>query len=139
MKTKVNRHSHDETAGLPSLKLQARLVKQERACSKNELLAALQEAKEKRKHAHALEKRACANENKARKLAKKAEHATHDAMLAKQFAEQAWFDAVEAQKSADSKRVQMKAITERMKLAEQKARQSRKSAHIKHKLVNSSV
>lgn len=123
----------------PSLKLQAKLIRQERAHCKIELLNVLQEAKEKRKRAFACEKRARASEARAKKLAKKAELANREAIIYKQVAEQARYAAVEVQKLADTKRKLMKAITAKQRLAEQKARQDKKSAVTKQKLVNTTV
>lgn len=139
MKHKSNRQTDASTLGIPSLKFQAKLVRQERVRCKNELLAMLQEVKEKRKCAIALEKRACANESKARKLAKKAELAAREALISKQAAEKAWHAAVEVQELAETKRKLMKEITAKLRLAEQKARQDKKSMVMKQKLVDTSA
>lgn len=139
MKTKDNRHSHEETVGLPSLKLQARQIRQERAHCKAELLSALQEAKEKRKRAITCEKRARASEVRAAKLAQKMELAAREAITHKQVAEQAWYASAEVQKLANAKRKLMQAITTKLRIAEQKARQAKKSVVMKRKLVNTSV
>jgi len=139
MKTKDNRHSHEETVGLPSLKLQARQIRQERAHCKAELLSALQEAKEKRKRAITCEKRARASEVRAAKLAQKAEQAAREAIIYKQVAEQARYAAVEVHKLADIKRKLMKSITAKLRLAEQKSRYEKKSVVMKQKIVNTSA
>jgi len=139
MKTKDNRHGHEETVGLPSLKLQARQIRQERAHCKAELLSALQEAKEKRKRAITCEKRARASEVRAAKLAQKAELASREAITHKHVAEQARYTAAEVQQLADIKRKLMKSITAKLRLAEQKARQEKKSVIMKQKVVNTSA
>jgi len=92
-----------------------------------------------RKHASVCEKRARASEVKAKKLAKKAELAVREALIYKQVAEQAWHAVVEIQNHAENKRKTMKAITAKLHMSEQKARQVKKSIVLKQKLVNTSV